>query len=332
MELVRDSVQQHSDEQYWDEDIQDYIMRVVNDDTYGDVEKLYNGIEQVINITTDRNCKPVIRNMGDHKYGSIDERKIHGLVSLRSIIRKILLTSFGINLDVRQTIEQVYDMVWSVIKDHGTKEFQVFTTNYDQVIETYAEETDLDIINGFEPYRRLSRIWTNMWDSGTDRPPLYLAKMHGSIHWYKDDDYRIVETGSIADRDADRDIMIAPTEGAKDYNEEPFSALIDRFRATLREVDVLLVIGFSYRDDEIVNIIKERLKNGMALISVSPDAATSIGSMADTTIRTINTDVGHIKISGSQIVLCEEEFGPNTIGDLCATLNEAFRFIRANRT
>lgn len=328
MKLVKDHVQKNEDYPYRDDVIQNYIMRVVNDDAYGDVEELYDGIDQTINFNTNRNCKPIIANMEDHRYRINHARITTEMIALRSIIRKILRASFAINSDTNKSIKSVYDMIWSLIKDTRTKEFQVFTTNYDLVMETYAEEAGFEVINGFKPYRYRSGVWTNTWDQNTDYPPLYLVKMHGSIYWYRDVDGKIVETGSVAEVDADSDIMIAPTLGAKDYNKEPFSSLIDRFKMAIREVDVLLVIGFSYRDDMIVEIIRDRLKNGMALISISLDAATSIRHVSDADIREIVVYNHHLKAIGSQIILYEQNFGLDTIDDIHAALDAAYVFIR----
>lgn len=328
MELLRDQVRQLEDEDGLDEGLQNYIMGIVEDYTYDDIEELYDGIDRVINITTNHNSKPIISNMGDQEYGVIDAKMIDGLVSLRSMIRKTLRGAFGINSDAQESIKDMYDMVWSIIKGSGTKEFRVFTTNYDLVVETYANGAGFEIINGFKPYHYRSGFWANIWDRGTDLPPLYLTKMHGSIYWHRDADGKIVETGSVADVDVDSDIMIAPTMGAKDYNREPFAALIDRFKAAIREVDVLLVIGFSYRDDEIVNIIKNEMENGMALISVSLDADTSVPRISDTEMETTEINGEYLKVVGPRIVLCDIEFGPYYVGELRTALDTAYAFIR----
>ena len=305
-------------------------MRIVKDDTYGDVEKLYDGIEQVINISANCNCKPIICNMDDHDYSINYTRIIDELASLRSIIRKILRASFVVDSDTHNSITQMYNMIWSVIKGSGTNVFQVFTTNYDLVMETYSKKAGFEIINGFKPDPYQSWTWANAWDQRSDLPPLYLAKMHGSIHWHRDADSRIVETESIADVNANNDIMIAPTEGAKDYNREPFSVLINRFREVIKKVDVLLVIGFSYRDDEIVNIIKEGLQNEMILISISPDAVTSIRRVSNGDIQTKEINGRHFKVIDSQIILYEQTFGMDTIDDIRSALETVCMAIRRN--
>ena len=342
MERLRDHVGEHIDEIVLDKDLQKYITSVVEAHTkhvsythnrivesyaYRDVEELYDGIEQIINITTNRNCEPIINNMPDHKYNIANGRIIAGLVDLRSTIRKILRASFVIDMDTHKSIKQLYNMIWSVMKNYGTEDLRVFTTNYDLVMETYAQEAGLEIINGFEPYRHLSKAWNNMWDRGTKQPPLYLTKMHGSIYWHRDGNGKIVETGSVADMAADSDIMIAPTMGAKDYNREPFSNLIDHFKMQMKGVDVLLVIGFSYRDNEIVNIITNELENELSLISISPNADTSICRVSDAKIQTATINGKRLKVVGPRIVLCNEKFDPDAISEMRAVLDAAYTYI-----
>lgn len=329
MTLVRERVQKRADEPNRDAARQSYIMNLVSDEIYGDVEKLYDGLERAINTDHD-NCKPIIRNTREGAYDLSHEQIIDELLHLKSIIREILLTSLVIRSDVYKSIKQVYDVVWEAVKDNGTDEFQVFTTNYDTIIEEYCEEATLDMVNGFESYRKLRRTWDDKWTSDTTNA-LYLTKLHGSINWYKNADNKIVEIGDIGQRDGRNDIMIAPTEGTKQYNKEPFSTLMERFRTEIEKVDVLLVIGFSYRDEEIVNVIKNRIRDGMTLISISPDAVEDIH-------RVTNLDVGNLKMYGQQlklagmkIVLYEQEFGPDTIDNIRAALGAAYKHIRNNR-
>ena len=324
MNLVREHMEKRKDETRRDANCQNYIMSVINSTVYSDVEKLYDGIEQVINTHTSSNCKPIVGGIMDNNAGISCEQIIKELKDLRSTIRNILLESFVINDDAHGSIGLVYDKIWSVIRDSKTKGSMVFTTNYDSVVESYAN--GLEIVNGFKPYRHLSRIWDGKWDSHTTQPPLYLTKLHGSVHWHEDSDGNIVETGNVQDRDIDHDIMIAPTEGMKDYSREPFLTLMDYFRESLRKVDILLVIGFSYRDTEIIEIIKRRLEEGMLLVSVSPSASDDIVRLSDAKPQPVDWNDSQFAVLDSGIALCNKEFGPDTIDDICSTLGTIFLY------
>lgn len=330
MDLVRERVQKRTEEPNRDTARQSYVMSLVNAEIYSDVEKLYDGIERTISTNHD-NCQPIISNMSDSAHSLSHVQIVDELTRLKSIIREILLTSLVIRSDAYESIKQMYDMVWEAMREHGTDEFQIFTTNYDAMVEEYCEEANFDMINGFKSYRPLRRIWDNKWTTD-EINAVYLTKLHGSINWYKNTDNKIVEIGDIGQRDDRSDIMIAPTEGTKQYDKEPFSTLMERFRTEIKKVDVLLVIGFSYRDEEIVNVIKNRIRDGMVLISISPDAVNDIRRMTSADVDTVKTGSDHLKVTGRRIILCEQEFGPDTIDNIRAALCHAYKLAQLYRS
>ena len=319
MDLVRERMEKRRNEPHRTGSCQNYIMSVVNSDAYSDVEKLYDGIEQIINVHTSPNCKPIVRGIRDANTDIRCEQIIEELEYLRSIIRDILLESFVMRSDYHEPIKLLYDKIRSAMKIKGSVELQVFTTNYDIVMEEYAKKAGYEIINGFKSYGHLSAVWDNTWIPRTERF-MSLTKLHGSISWHRDADGHVMETGGIQDRDIDHDIMMAPTEGAKDYSREPFPALMGHFRESLKNVDILLVIGFSYRDVEINKIIKRRLDEGMFLISVSPLASDDIVNISDAKHHTVDWNDSQFVVLDSKIALYDKKFGPDTIKDVCSTV------------
>lgn len=343
LQLLRSHLQKRRNNPEPNISLQDHVEHiVVGAEAYTDVEKLYDGIEAIIAIQNNPNCEPISERF-QYYYGvehstvglnyttktphSIPYKEISNELSkLRDTIRETILNSFKIKTNTYENIVEMYDMVREVIERNSTDEFQVFTTNYDTVLDIYASKKGFETINGFKPPHDLRRVWDNMWDSATDKPPLYLAKLHGSIQWYRDEDV-IVETGGVALRDAVNDIMIAPTEGAKHYD-EPLSSLMDRFKDVLQDTDVLLVIGFSYRDNEIVRNIKDRLSEGMVLISISPTATEDIHQhVSTTTPKTVNGN-SDLKVIEPNIILCKQEFEPKNLDVLRATLDDAYELVR----
>ena len=323
MDRVRERVRKRANEPHRDSNKQNYIMSVVENETYSDVEKLYDGIDQIIDTSKNSNCRPIIGNAVAENVNY--EQIIEELTYLKRTIRDVLLESFVIKSDAYMLIARMYDMIWSVMEGGGTDEFQIFTTNYDTVMERYCDIKNYNVVNGFMPESRLKNVWSGKWLPAANA--VYLTKVHGSITWYKDDDGKIMEIGDTTQRGTDRDIMIFPTEGAKKYDEEPFLDLLNNFKDEIERVDVLLVIGFSYRDDELVDIIKDRVENGMGLISVSPDAANDIRLVSNIVPKTIEMEGQSLKVVGPQIVLCEQKFGPDTAGNVHTILEAAYRYI-----
>ncbi len=296
---------------------------------YDDIEKLYDGIDRLLSMRysaypDSSNIGPIIRTLYDRNNSfkaTLDELK-----NLKSVINDILLESFKFNTSNIESVVRMYDMVRQVIKDDESDGLQIFTTNYDMVIEKYAREIGLEPVNGFQYRKSTDNVWVGRWETTTHRKPLYLTKLHGSVSWYEDDK-KIWETDDVKQRPANRSVMIAPTEGPKDYSRTPFPELLKHFEDEIVKVDVLLVIGFSYRDKHIVDIIKNNLDRGMKMITVSPT------SMDD--IKLVDTDVPKpiLTFTGSsfsaidyRIVLINEEFKLETIDRMVMSLNDGLYY------
>jgi len=150
-----------------------------------------------------------------------------------------------------------------------THPIEIFTTNYDVLIETALEENRVPIFDGFVgsamPYfydasMRLNGPmakldWTRLW------------KMHGSIRW-----------GLIQDRAGDSRVVRTDSEGsgelilpsAQKYDEsrkQPYIAMLDRFRDVLnvQEDGILVAIGYSFSDQHINEVIFDALSHNPRL-------------------------------------------------------------------
>lgn len=302
--------------------LSDLAKRMVGDRRYADVEDLYDGIRQMHNICgcgVSRARPPFSVQPGTVPWRVLDE-----MTCLMSAIRDEMLESFSLDKNHHRLVRPMYDMVRSVMRGTGPDELLVFTTNYDLVMENYALIAGLKLVNGFEKYRYMTNRWRGSWPDVGNRIPLNLIKLHGSINWYRDVHGNVLDVEGIPDRDADHDIMIAPTEGAKSYFVEPFFTLLHRFGEELAGVDVLLVIGFSYRDRNVVNAIRARLRTGMVLISVSPTASHDIRRVSGAKPKAVDVGDVTLKTVGRNIILCELKFGPATYDAVRDALEAAY--------
>lgn len=337
LDLVRKRVRERASEPQRNPKHQKYVMRVIEDGAYSDIEQLYGGIETIINASTKDNCRPIVGKMVDPA-GIKHDQIIRELMDLRLAVRNTLLESFRISTTMLDSIKLVYDKVRTTMRQGRTgghttvyrrreEEFLVFTTNYDLVMEEYGRSAGFEIVNGFKPSGYLGRIWDDKWTHDAERS-MHLVKLHGSVNWWLDADGNIREIGGIQERDADHDIMIAPTEGGKRYDGKPFYSLMERFGRKMEEIDVLFVVGFSYRDDEIVRIIKNRVNDGMYLISLSPTAAKDMRRVADAVPEYVFTDNLRVSTVGPRIIACDMEFGPDTLNEVLVSLEIAYGIIR----
>ena len=62
---------------------------------------------------------------------------------------------------------------------------------------------------------------------------------------------------------------MAPTPTEKNRTNAPFNELLARFNIILYNLDLLIVIGFSFRDETLRDMIKKKADDGMRVICVS---------------------------------------------------------------
>ena len=146
---------------------------------------------------------------------------------------------------------------------HGQRQRRprdIFSLNYDTVLEASLDEVRIPYVDGF---RGTNRAWFDpdtFDDAGTG--VLYrLFKLHGSINWTRDDAGH-VRRGRNANEDAaDEPIIVYPSE--QKYLQTQFGVyetLLGRFRNRLRASDVnncLVVLGYSFNDEHINEAISD---------------------------------------------------------------------------
>lgn len=135
-----------------------------------------------------------------------------------------------------------------------------FTLNYDLVFESQFERgTELDA--GFR-----KDVWRATFENydvpagETSLEPIKLKyyKLHGSLDWWYDQ-----EDEEVLAVDASNNFNPLIVFGTDDkvISVDPFLYLLGKFRKRLNEVDLCVVIGYSFSDHHINNLILQQLKN-----------------------------------------------------------------------
>jgi hypothetical protein len=154
------------------------------------------------------------------------------------------------------------DFVRWIARMPRTQPVEIFTTNYDVLIESALEAERVPAFDGFAGCNRpffchdsLTRpesapgaAWTRLW------------KVHGSINWRVDTvrgRQRVVRTDPHNEGE-----MILPSHQKYDESrKQPYSALLDRLTRVLERDDaILFVCGYSFSDDHINAIIFDALE------------------------------------------------------------------------
>ena len=178
---------------------------------------------------------------------------------------------------VRKTIAQVVSPdLKQIPNDHPHRKFarwllktsrqnpvEIFTVNYDVLVENALEAERIPIFDGFvgsyQPFFHADSVrrketapgknWTRLW------------KMHGSVTWR-----RIEQDGRIrvirGEPNTEGEMIYPSFEKYDESRQLPYSAFTDRLTRFLEQDDALLIVaGFGFGDEHVNNLIFGTLEN-----------------------------------------------------------------------
>jgi hypothetical protein len=181
-----------------------------------------------------------------------------------------------------ENLEKIFNKLFSLFEPKDG--VHVFTTNYDNAIETYCDITQKHKpIDGFKHnVRGRNYIWDNFFsppdhDAGID---VFLHKLHGSLDWKQLQNNKIVKTSEESKPSDPRykhNMIIYPTLAPKDEEgQEPYKTIIHRFEEFMDDADICIVIGYSFRDHLNHSFLNFLDKGNTKLIIISPTAISDL--------------------------------------------------------
>ena len=144
---------------------------------------------------------------------------------------------------------------------------EIFTTNYDLLMEQAFEDSRVPYFDGFagvrKPFFDLRAMEEDML------PPRWarLWKLHGSINWYQVADKGVFRGTTQKDGSSRR--VIHPSHlKYQESRRMPYLAMIDRLRAFLKQpTSTLILCGYSFRDEHINEVIVQGLQCSQTAIA-----------------------------------------------------------------
>jgi hypothetical protein len=144
---------------------------------------------------------------------------------------------------------------------------EVFTTNYDLLMEQAFEDTLVPYFDGFAGVRKpffdlrameedlLPPRWARLW------------KLHGSINWYQVAGKGVFRGTTTADGVSKR--VIHPSHlKYQESRRMPYLAMIDRLRAFLKQPTATLILcGYSFRDEHLNEVIVQGLQSTQTTVA-----------------------------------------------------------------
>lgn len=192
------------------------------------------------------------------------------------------------------------------LRNKDLSRLNIFTTNNDLFNETALDSLNIHYINGFggginkffNPalfnYTFSKRMDTSIEKFEPVENMVYLYKLHGSINWIEDSSnsntfFKIREVSYPEKlKESERNILIYPTPTKQNKSlGSPYVELFREFQKKLLEPNsILFVIGYSFSDEHVNNIIYQALATNstMNVVILNDVEHSSISKINDNRI------------------------------------------------
>ncbi|MDO3377710.1 SIR2 family protein [Geoalkalibacter halelectricus] len=187
----------------------------------------------------------------------LSEKDLEGL---ESCICKEIVEKLDVNLPGQET---PYHRLCKWVRSIDRKvAIEIFTTNYDLLMEQALEDLEIPYFDGFVGSRR---SFFDLRAVGDNLIPVHwsrLWKIHGSINWYQEEDKHQKKVFRSSEIKKDASHLIYPSHlKYEESRKMPYLALIDQLNQFIRRKSSFLILsGYSFNDghlnDTIVNALK----------------------------------------------------------------------------
>ncbi|RBA24753.1 SIR2-like domain [Herminiimonas fonticola] len=228
------------------------------------IEDILNQVRRIREITGEKKTKNYLGIDGDSaKLLDIEIcKKIYELISEKESVA---------NLDVTKTF-----FAWLNMQNRDYSK-EVFTTNYDLIIEKSLEEIQAPYFDGFvgsyEPFFWQESIEKFVKKNDLTQNWIRLWKIHGSLSWFWKinaitKSHKVVRIGKVENiNEEPNELVIYPSKEKYDSSrKQPFVVYFDRLKDYLLNGELLFVFsGYSFMDQHINEIVFNCLRQNNRL-------------------------------------------------------------------
>jgi hypothetical protein len=217
----------------------------------------------------------LIKSLEDNDLKSLLQHKYKELNQLDyEIVNNIYKKT---QLFVRESLEKIKDdnvvYLSPLIGFLEESPLEIFTLNYDGLVELFCERNKINYYDGFSPNWN-PKIFEN-------DIPIKIYKLHGSLYWFKTTSGKVMRIPVIGlnlenikyiSLERLSEMIIYPTIN-KEKHSEIYTWLNNKFITTLGITDLLVVAGYSFRDKDIRSIVKDSMATRkLWILIISPNA------------------------------------------------------------
>lgn len=239
------------------EDLTKDVRKIITNEKFNELLEENDNVETILNKV--QQLKSLIT--GDKKINDLT------LVMVQTIEKDLKKTIFE-KLSVDQSIDKLSELVVWINFINGENQKEIFSLNYDLLLEKALENNSLPYFSGFignvKPFfisdsvedfkgEYVKQSWTKLW------------KLHGSLNFKKSNSGQIFIENNV--NSEFENLLIYPSmDKYLSSRKAPFIAYLDRFRKYLLVNEkVLLILGYSFCDDHVNDIIINGLNNNSRL-------------------------------------------------------------------
>jgi hypothetical protein len=208
-----------------------------------------------------------------------------------------------------------------ISKTDESFEIEIFSLNYDLTFEDYFNKPEETLAyNGFE-----GNGWVGNYENHQQRLNYY--KLHGSLDWYLDkSEERVKQSTAIEPED---EPLIIFGSISKMMSFDPFLFMLSKFREKLQKSILYVVIGYSFHDKYINNMLIQQLAMtpGKKLLVVDPCGKSSeeFVQMLESVqkAKSINDKINFTQISNKKVdteAISAKDFYKGYFGNSAARL------------
>ena len=231
------------------------------------IEDILNQIRRIRELTRESKTKTYLDVCGEDASTTDSEicKAIYKIISAKE-------------LNATLTSTKRFFAWYNLLNRDFTKE--VFTTNYDLIIEKALEASEIPYFDGFvgsfEPFFWQESVDHQVQHGDLTKNWIRLWKIHGSLSWFwryseTTKSYRIIRIGNITNvTDLKNELVIYPSKDKYDTSrKQPFIAYFDRMRDYLLNGELLFIVsGYSFSDQHINEIILNCMRQNNRLFVI----------------------------------------------------------------
>ena len=294
------------------------------EDVYTRIEELSNPLIQLYAVEHDNRWSADLNYNEELKLDSEIGTLRDPVIEWQEKFKQKIQDYLNEHLDPDTSIVQHYKALLEKLHK-ADADLKIITTNYDLLLDM-ALGSDLN--DGFVPHGSTIKVWKNRWEDHPSKPTL--VQLHGAINWLNDmpnnrKNRGIKKFPSIPSKP----MMLPLTLKDKNYSLYPYNELFAKFKKIIADVDLCIVVGYTFRDRKILDVIQEHLQSNLHILLLDPKAKDVAGNFENTAELVIDED-GSADCdvsSDSRVYWCDIKFELDTVDDISKIIDHVSKLV-----